>query len=151
MIWSPEVTVAAIAERDGRFLLVEEHAEEGIVLNQPAGHLEADESLIDAAVRETLEETGRAFQAQHLVGIYRYLSPSNRVTYLRFCFVGSCGEPDPERQLDKDIIRTVWMNRADIVRQRARLRSPLVLAGIDDYLAGRRFPLDLLHETRADS
>ncbi len=147
--WKPSVTVAAIVERDGRFLLVEEETPEGIRLNQPAGHLDPGESLIDAAVREALEETTCAFTPDALLGVYMARSASAYeaapVTYVRFAFVGSVGEPDPARQLDDGILRTLWLT-ADEVRVRTREhRSPLVMKCIEDYLAGQRFPLSVVH------
>ena len=147
--WKPSVTVAAIVERDGRFLLVEEQTPEGIRLNQPAGHLDPGESLIDAAVREALEETTCAFTPDALLGVYIARSASAYeaapVTYVRFAFLGSVGEPDPARKLDVGILRTLWLT-ADEVRVRTREhRSPLVMKCIEDYLAGQRFPLSVVH------
>jgi 8-oxo-dGTP pyrophosphatase MutT (NUDIX family) len=146
--WKPSVTVAAIVERGGRFLLVEEETPEGIRLNQPAGHLDPGESLIDAAVREALEETTCAFTPDALLGVYMARSASAYeaapVTYVRFAFLGSVGEPDPARKLDVGILRTLWLT-ADEVRARTREhRSPLVMKCIEDYLAGQRFPLSVV-------
>jgi len=136
--------VAAIVERDGRFLLVEERVADRRVLNQPAGHLEPDEDLLAAVRRETREETGHGFRATALVGIYHWQVPETAQRYVRFAFCGELtGEP-PAAELDPDIERVLWLNRAELARQAQRLRSPLVLAGIDDYLAGRRFPLEIL-------
>lgn len=146
MTWKPNVTVAAVIERDDKFLIVEERDGPRVVYNQPAGHLEADETLIEAAVRETLEETARAFRPTALVGVYRYLSSHNDITYLRFCFTGECGEPEHGRNLDPDIIQALWLSRDELVQRGEQLRSPMVLRCIDDYLAGRRWPLDLLTE-----
>lgn len=147
--WKPSVTVAAIVERDGRFLLVEEETPEGIRLNQPAGHLDPGESLIDAAVREALEETSCAFTPEALLGVYMARSTSAYeavpMTYVRFAFVGTVGEADPALQLDDGILRTLWLT-ADEARVRAREhRSPLVMKCIEDYLAGQRFPLSVVH------
>ena len=147
--WKPSVTVAAIVERDGRFLLVEEETPEGVRLNQPAGHLDPGESLVDAAVREALEETTCAFTPDALLGVYMARSASAYaavpVTYVRFAFVGNVGEPDPALKLDDGILRTMWLT-ADEVRVRAREhRSPLVMKCIEDYLAGQRFPLSVVH------
>jgi 8-oxo-dGTP pyrophosphatase MutT (NUDIX family) len=144
MVWKPNVTVAAVAERDGRFLLVEERTAEGVVLNQPAGHLEPDESLIDGCVREALEETAYEFRPQHLVGIYRWRKPDATTTYLRFAFGGQAGAHRAARRLDRGIVRTVWLTPDEIRASRKRHRSPLVLRCVEDYLRGNRFPLDLL-------
>ena len=144
MIWKPNVTVAAVIERDGRFLLVEEHADNEIVFNQPAGHLDPNESLLHAVVRETREETGWRFIPHALTGIYRWSPASNEITYLRFCFMGECDDFDPDRELDQEIIATHWKTRAELTE--LNLRSPLVTRSIDDYLLGRRYSLDLLVE-----
>jgi 8-oxo-dGTP pyrophosphatase MutT (NUDIX family) len=143
MVWTPRVTVASIVERDGRFLCVAEEAEGVRVLNQPAGHLEPGEGLAAAAIRETLEETGLDFSPCALVGVYRWVHPGNGDTYLRFAFSGEAGG-ETARPLDPDILEACWLTRAEI--SQSQLRSPLVLRGIDDYLAGRRYPLDLLLE-----
>jgi ADP-ribose pyrophosphatase YjhB (NUDIX family) len=143
--WTPRVTVAAVVEQAGRFLLVEEATEEGVLFNQPAGHLEDGESLLDAVRREVLEETSRTFVPDGLIGVYRWRLPDRGRTYLRFCFHGRCSERDPRRPLDEGILGTFWMERAELAAT-ARLRSPLVLVCIDDYLAGRSFPLNLLWE-----
>jgi 8-oxo-dGTP pyrophosphatase MutT (NUDIX family) len=145
MIWKPNVTVAAIVERDGRFLLVEEHTTRGRLFNQPAGHLDPGESLIDAVTRETLEETACSFEPKGLLGVYQYHSDADDVTYIRFAFTGSVSEPEPGRPLDTGIIRAVWLTPEEIRRDAPRHRSPLVMRCIDDYLAGRGFPLDVLH------
>lgn len=144
MIWKPNVTVAAIIEQDGRFLLVEEHTSLGIRFNQPAGHLEQGESLLAAVARETLEETAYEFEPQHLVGIYRWSAPLSDITYLRFAFAGRTLAHYPERALDEGIIRAVWMTPQEISASQAQHRSPLVLRCVEDYLSGKRYPLDLL-------
>lgn len=144
MIWRPNVTVAAVAERDGRFLLVEEAADGRLVLNQPAGHLDEGESLIAAVVRETLEETAWHFQPESLIGVYRWPHPSRRVTYLRFAFAGQALRHEPDRPLDEGIVQTVWLTVEDLRAAGDRHRSPLVQRCVDDFLAGRRFPLDVL-------
>ena len=143
-LWRPHVTVAALAERDGRFLMVEEEADGTLVYNQPAGHLDEGESLLTAVARETLEETAWCFEPQALVGIYRWRHPRNGVTYLRFCFSGVCRDHDPHRALDTGIRRALWLSLSDLVNAAERLRSPLVLRCIQDYLAGVRHPLELL-------
>ena len=142
--WKPNVTVAAIVERGGRYLLVEEDSPRGPVLNNPAGQLDQGETLLQAVVREVLEETARRFTPTHLVGAY--LAPSARgdVTYLRFAFAGEVGEPEPGRALDSGILRTVWLSAEEIEAGRARHRSALLARGIADHRAGCRFPLDLL-------
>lgn len=146
MSWSPHVTVAAIIERQGRFLLVEERTGDGIRFNQPAGHLEAGESLAEAAVRETREETGHRFRPQQLVGVYRWQVPPDGVTFLRFCFAGDTEGEIPGQRLDPEIVGTHWLSREQLEARRAQLRSPLVLRCIDDWLAGQRHPLELLRE-----
>lgn len=146
MTWKPNVTVAAVIEAEGRYLLVRERDRERLVLNQPAGHLEPGESLLDAVVRETREETGRDFHPEAVLGIYRHYSAAQDITYLRVCFCGSVSERDPHLALDGDIVDTLWLPAADLVRRRSEMRSPMVLRCIEDYRAGRRFPLDLLVE-----
>lgn len=144
-----DLTVAAIAERDGRFLFVQERAARRIVLNQPAGHLEDGESLVEAVIRETREETARAFQPSALTGLYLWRGPGGR-TVLRVAFTGSVGEQDAGAALDRSIIRTVWLNRDEAGARSRELRSPLVLQCIDDYLRGARFPLTLLNHVLQD-
>jgi 8-oxo-dGTP pyrophosphatase MutT (NUDIX family) len=145
--WKPSVTVAAIVERSGRFLLVEEQTREGLRLNNPAGHLDPEESLLQAVEREVLEETACRFTPEALIGVY--LSRFRRadgedVTYLRFSFSGSVSEPDPALALDAGIVRTLWLTSDELRACRERHRSPLVLQSIEDHLAGRRFPLEVL-------
>ncbi len=148
-VWKPNVTVAAVVERDGRFLLVEEETSRGRLFNQPAGHLDPGESLLDAVARETLEETAYAFEPAALLGVYQYHSAADGVTYLRFAFTGSLTGHDSGRALDTGIIRAAWLAPGEIRREQARHRSPLVMRCIDDYLAGRRYPLDVLHHHTA--
>lgn len=145
-IWKPHVVVAAVIEEDGRFLLVEEHTDEGLRFNQPAGHLEEGESLLDAARREVFEETAHHFEPDALLGVYRWRHPTKGRTYLRFAFLGQITGYDPTARLDPDILRAAWMPAAEILALRARHRSPLVARCLEDYLAGRRYPLDLLQE-----
>lgn len=145
MVWKPNVTVAAVAERDGRFLLVEEDTGRGRIFNQPAGHLDPGESLIQAVVREALEETAYTFEPAALLGIYQYHSEADGTTYLRFAFSGAMVAHDSLRRLDHGILRAVWLSVDDIRREAARHRSPLVMRCIEDYRAGRRHPLDVLH------
>ena len=147
-IFKPSVTVAAIIERDGRFLLIEEETSEGVKLNQPAGHLDPYESLEQAVVREALEETAHEFIPTALVGMYMSRYTSKRrgtdVTYLRFTF---CGDPGAQHDcpLDHGILRALWMTREEMAACPERHRSPIVLQCVDDYLAGKRAPLELLH------
>ena len=148
--WKPSVTVAAIIERRGagaaEFLLVEEHTPEGLKLNNPAGHLDPAESPQQGVVREVLEETTRVFTPDRLVGVYlsRFQRPTTGedVTFIRFAFGGTVGEPDPGRALDHGIVRTLWMTLPELRASRARHRSPHVLGCIEDFIAGRRYPLD---------
>lgn len=144
-----EFTVAAIAERDGRFLLVQERAARRVVLNQPAGHLEDGESLVEAVVREAREETARSFAPESLVGLYVWRGPGGR-TILRIAFAGTVGERDQSATLDRAILRTLWLGRPEILARAAEHRSPLVLRCIDDYLAGVRHPLSMLQHLPTD-
>jgi 8-oxo-dGTP pyrophosphatase MutT (NUDIX family) len=143
-IWKPNVTVAAIVEQDGRFLLVEEETPEGLRFNQPAGHLDAGESLVAACVREALEETAYAFEPNALVGIYQWPRPQGDITYLRFAFAGKVGSRNTARKLDTGILRAVWMTPQEIAACAERHRSPLILQCIEDYLAGQRYPLEVI-------
>jgi 8-oxo-dGTP pyrophosphatase MutT (NUDIX family) len=144
MIWKPNVTVAAVLEQDGKFLLVEEETGQGIRFNQPAGHLESGESLIFAVVREALEESAYDFEPLHLLGVYRWHSEASDTTYLRFAFTGRILAHHPERKLDKGILRAVWMTPDEIRATASRHRSPLILRCVEDYLAGKRYPLDII-------
>jgi len=144
MIWKPNVTVAAVVMRDGKFLLVEEETEAGLAFNQPAGHLEEGESLIDAVIRETLEETAYHFKPTHLVGIYSWPHPTKGVTYLRFAFGGELRGYEAGRQLDEGIVAARWLTLDEAKATQARHRSPLILRCIEDQIAGKSAPLDLL-------
>ena len=144
MIWKPNVTVAAVVMRDGKFLLVEEETEAGLAFNQPAGHLEEGESLLDAVVRETLEETAYHFKPTHLVGIYTWQHPTKKLTYLRFAFGGELHGYEADRPLDEGIVAARWLTLDEIKATQARHRSPLILRCIEDMLAGKTCPLDLL-------
>ena len=144
MRFTPHVTVATIVEDNGRFLMVEELAEGRAVFNQPAGHLEADESLIQAALRETLEETGWDVELTAVTGIYLYTAPSNGITYQRICFAAKPVHHHPDLALDHGIIGPQWLTRDELITQSKRLRSELVMQCIDDYLAGERFALSLI-------
>ena len=142
-LWRPSVTVAAVIERDGKFLLVEEISDGRHVLNQPAGHLDPGESLMAACVRETLEETAYAFEPTSLVGIYRWHYAPADNTFLRFAFAGAIGRVDAARTLDTEIVATHWLSREELAARPELHRSPLVMQCVDDYLAGRRYPLDV--------
>lgn len=145
MRWKPNVTVAAITQQDGRFLVVEEHANGKIVFNQPAGHLENDETLLDAVKREVLEETAWEFRPESIVGLYLYPNSHSDITYLRICFAGTCLKHHPDKELDEGILRAAWMTRDELETINGRLRSPMVLQCIDDYLSGKQYPLDMLN------
>ena len=146
--WKPSVTVAAIIERDGKFLLVEEQTPEGLKLNNPAGHLDPGESLADGCAREALEETMHTFCPTALVGVYlsrmRRVSTGEGITYLRFAFCGDLGAVQAGRALDHGIVRTLWMTPQEVRDTATRHRSPLLLRCMEDYLAGQRLPLSLL-------
>ena len=147
--WRPSVTVAAIIERDGRFLIIEEETSGGLRLNTPAGHLDPGESLAEGCAREALEETAWHFKPTALVGVYvaRFVKQADGedVTYLRFAFCGELGEHEPQRGLDEGIVRILWMTHEELRASAARHRSPMVLRCIEDYLAGVRIPLDRIH------
>ncbi len=143
-VWKPNVTVAAVIERDGKFLLVEEETERGARYNQPAGHLEPDESLVAGAIRETLEESAYHFAPRALLGVYHYRNQSNNVTYMRFAFTGEIVGHDVGSVLDAGIIRAVWLTAEEIRACGERHRTPLVMRCVEDYLAGRHYPLDLI-------
>jgi phosphatase NudJ len=150
--WHPSVVVAAVIEDRGRFLLVEETTPEGLVLNNPAGHLEQGESPQEAVVREVLEETACAFEPRAIVGVYlaRFLrrASGEDVTFLRICYSGVAAAPDPARRLDDGIVRTLWLSADELRHETPRHRSPMVMQSIDDYVAGKRLPLDAV---RADA
>lgn len=146
--WGPRVTVAALIERQGRYLMVEEQTSAGLQLNTPAGHLEPGESLHDAAVREALEETACHFTPEAVLGVYLAASPNSRGqdnTWLRVAFCGQASEPVPGLTLDTGIVRTLWLSAQEIEQSRARHRSPLVWLCVQDHMRGQRYPLDLLH------
>jgi len=145
--WKPNVTVAAVIERDGRFLLVEEHTSDGLRLNNPAGHLDAGESPEQGCARETLEETAHHFKPTALVGVYlsRVQRGSDDITYLRLAFCGELSSFEVGQPLDTGIVRTLWLTPDEVRQSAARHRSPLVLQCMEDYLKGRRYPLDLVY------
>ena len=151
--WKPSVTVAAVMERDGRYLLIEEHTPEGLRLNNPAGHLEPGESLVQACAREALEETAHAFNPDALVGIYlaRFQRPTatdpaeQDISYLRFAFTGTVGAQQADRALDDGIVRVCWLSVEEVRASVEQHRSPLVLQCIEDHARRQRHPLTLLH------
>jgi 8-oxo-dGTP pyrophosphatase MutT (NUDIX family) len=143
--WQPDTTVATIVVRDGRLLMVEEYAEGRLVLNQPAGHLEPDESLQHAAVRETLEESAWTVRLTHFVGAYQWKAETGH-HYLRFAFAGAPVSHDPALSLDEGIVRALWMTPEELQQARDRHRSPLVWQVVEDHLAGRRFPLSAVNQ-----
>jgi 8-oxo-dGTP pyrophosphatase MutT (NUDIX family) len=142
MTWNPDVTVAAIVERDGRYLMVEERIKGSLVLNQPAGHLEKGETLVDAVIREAREETAWRFSPEALVGTYLWHNPDNDRSFLRFAFCGSVDDHRAGQPLDTGIVRAVWLSHEQLRAQPGRLRSPLVLRCLEDFLRGVRRPLD---------
>jgi 8-oxo-dGTP pyrophosphatase MutT (NUDIX family) len=142
MTWRPDLTVAAVVEREGRFLLVEERVRGATVFNQPAGHVEDRESILDAAVRETFEETAWRFQPQHLLGTYLWRNADNGRSTLRVAIIGEVRDFDPRHVLDRDIVAAHWLTPAELALRRHR--SPLVLRCIEDWRAGRRFSLEAL-------
>jgi len=143
MDWDARLTVATIIERDGRFLIVEEYADgEELVYNQPAGHLDAYETLAAAAIRETLEETAWEVQVDAIVGLYYWTHPQGH-TFIRTCFAGQALQHHPDQPLDHGIERALWLTRDEIAALGPKLRSPMVLRCVDDYLAGQRYPLEL--------
>jgi NADH pyrophosphatase NudC (nudix superfamily) len=144
MVWKPHVTVAAVIETDGRFLLVEETTDNGLAFNQPAGHLEPGEDLISAIKREVLEETAWQFEPEAVVAVQLWRRNPDFPSFVRFCFTGNVHNHDPKRQLDEGIIDLHWLTRDEISSKQQQLRSPLVLKSVDEYLEGHRYPLTLL-------
>ncbi|MBU3694271.1 MAG: NUDIX hydrolase [Rhodocyclaceae bacterium] len=149
MIWTPHVTVAAVVEHAGRYLLVEERSDGRVVFNQPAGHLDPNESLVDAVIREVREETGRVFVPEALVGVYLWTHPAGE-TFLRVAFCGTVGERLPGSTLDTEIIDARWFGMDEIEALRAQHRSPLVARCIADHRAGVRYPLAMLQRLLPD-
>jgi 8-oxo-dGTP pyrophosphatase MutT (NUDIX family) len=142
--WKPNATVAAIIEQNGKFLLVEETTERGNRYNQPAGHLEDDETLIQAVIRETMEESAYEFIPEFLLGVYHWKHAHNDTTYLRFAFIGKVGTHYPMQKLDDGIVQAVWMDIAEIRDKADLMRSGQVLTCIEDYLTGKRYPLEVV-------
>lgn len=151
MPFKPDVTVAAVVERDGRFLMVEEDVAGLRVFNQPAGHLERNESLVEAAIRETLEETAWAITVESVVGVYLWESPADGRAFLRVAFAGLVQDHEPCRRLDDGICRALWMTPDEIRGLEGRMRSPMVLRCLEDFRAGLRYPVDLLAHLAPDS
>ena len=148
MTWKPHATVAAIFEQDNKFLMVEELIRGKKLYNQPAGHLDPDETLIDAVIRETREETAWLFTPEHITGIYQWKQPATETneerTFLRVAFCGTCSDFDESLTLDDGILQAVWKSRDELMGDKITLRSPMIINCIDDYLANKRYPLDLL-------
>lgn len=144
-VWCPHVTVACVVARGERYLMVEEEVDGRLVYNQPAGHLDDDEDLAEAAVREALEETGWTVELEHFLGVHQWRSTEHGEGVVRFSFVARAVAHDPRRSLDQGIQRALWLTRSEIEALGDRLRSPMVLQSIDAWLAGRRYPLDMLH------
>ncbi len=148
MIWTPHATVAVVVEDElGRFLIVEERSSGQIVFNQPAGHIEEDEAILDAVRREALEETGWDIEPEYFLGLYTYKAPANGITYYRFCFTGKASRRVTE-ELDTGIIAAHWLSLEDIRELGDRIRSPLVIRSIEDYRKGRCYPLDVITDSQ---
>lgn len=144
------LTVAAVVERLGRYLVVEELADGRQVINQPAGHVEPGEALLDAVIREAREETARAFTPLAISGVYLWQQPASGERFLRVVFCGHCGDPAPEQPLDEGILRALWLTRDELAERQSQLRSPMVLRAIDDYLDGQRFPVGMFQQLEPD-
>jgi ADP-ribose pyrophosphatase YjhB (NUDIX family) len=144
MVWKPHVTVAAVIEKNKRFLLVEEETSNGLAFNQPAGHLEEGEDLLTAIKREVKEETAWQFEPEYIIAIQLWRRSPGTPSFLRVCFAGQCHSHSPEQPLDTGIINTHWLNRNEMVTKKNKLRSPLVLKTIDQYLTGHCHDLNLL-------
>jgi len=142
----PELTVAAVVEREGRFMFVEERIRGRLLINQPAGHVEPGETLLQAVSRETLEETAWTFVPESMVGIYLWVRTPGQRTFLRVTYSGHCEAHDERRVLDTGIERVLWLSRGELIARTSQLRSPMVLRAVDDYLAGLRYPTDLISD-----
>jgi 8-oxo-dGTP pyrophosphatase MutT (NUDIX family) len=151
MAWKPDITVAAISESDGRFLVVEERINHRLVFNQPAGHVESGETIIAAVVREVREETAWVFIPEAFLGAYLWRSPSSGRTTLRFAYSGAVVDHNAFQPLDRAIVRTHWLSRAELLEREPRMRSPLVLRCVNDYISGRRLPLDAVASLGLDT
>lgn len=146
MTWRPDLTVAAVVERNGRFLCVEERVGPRVVFNQPAGHVERGEGIIEAVIRETLEETAWTFVPQAVLGVYAWDAPDRQRSFMRIAFRGEVHSHDPQRKLDRGIVRALWLTRDELAARAERLRSPMVLKCVDDFIAQKSYPLDLLQQ-----
>ena len=147
MSWIPHITVASVIEEDKKYLLVEEYVQELVVLNQPAGHLEENETIVEACAREVLEETAYKVRVDYLIGIYQERERNSLDMWLRFCFKCTVENEIIDRKLDKNIIRKVWLNKDDIVNPRYNLRSNMVLKCINDYESGQRYPNEVIQSS----
>ncbi len=145
-IWKPHLTVASIIEKDGRFLFVEEEIDNNLVINQPAGHLDDGETLINAVIRETKEETAYTFHPEHIVGIYKWSHPVKGKTIIRVTCCGTVSDHNPKQELDTGIVRALWLTPKEIADSNLNIRSPMVIQCMNDYLSGIRYPLDLINE-----
>lgn len=150
MSWKPDITVAAVVARGPQFLIVEEQIQGQRVFNQPAGHVEANESFAQAVVRETLEETAWQFTPENVIGVYLWRKPGSMLDTLRVAFTGTLGDHDPARRLDRPVIASHWLSRDELSQLNGQLRSPLVLRCIDDFVAGKRLPLTALADLRSE-
>jgi len=147
MIWTPHLTVAAVIEQDGKFLMVEERDGDRTVYNQPAGHVENEETIYDAVIREVKEETAWDFLPQHIVGIYKWRKPDKDITFVRVCFAGEVSQHDPDQALDDGILAATWLSHKELTAMDTqRMRSPLVQQCINDYNGNKKYPLDMITE-----
>lgn len=146
MPWPPHITVACIIEKDNKFLMVEEFRNGVLVFNQPAGHLEPDETLQDAAIREAYEETGWHVEPVALLGVSKYISPQSGVIYYRTTFIARAIKHDSQAELDEGIVNALWLSYEELKSQPEKLRSPLVIKNIEQYLAGQQFPLSVIDD-----
>lgn len=151
MSQSIHVTVAAIIERDNKYLMVEETSGGRLVFNQPAGHLEPQESLVDAAIREVQEEAARTFHPEYLIGVYSWVHPRKGHTIIRFTYSGSCSDFDPEQKLDQGIERAIWLPYEALAGMESRLRSPMVMRCIEDYRGNKRYPVDIIQDLEVET
>ena len=145
MQWKPNVTVAAVAAQDGRFLVIEEISKGRTVINQPAGHLEKSETLIEAVKREVMEEAAWEFEPEYIVGFYLYTNRREDKTYLRVCFAGTCEQHYPDKKLDTGILRALWMTKEELESMQDRMRSSMVMRCFNDFDSGKRYPLEVLN------
>lgn len=144
--WQPHLTVATVVEKDGKFLMVEEVSSNKLVINQPAGHIECNESIVSAAIRETLEETGYKVKPTHLLGLERWHKPHSQHTFFRYTLAASVVKHHRQLPLDSGIVRCLWLSYPEIIRHKIRLRSPMVESAIRSYLNNNLYPLSILAE-----